>query len=215
LSIDWKTARAAQGLKPGRVLDVGCGSGEFLARMRGRGWEVWGIEKDAAAAALARNLGANVVIGDPADASLPHGRFDLITFWHALEHLPDLSLVVRRTADWVKPRGRLAIALPNPGSLEAHFYGPRWVAWDAPRHLYHFRPKDVRTLFEPHGFRFLRSLALPLDPFYHALLSELSWHTGAAAGILAVRGLILGAASFLNGLRAEQGSSLLYLFDKA
>jgi len=214
LSVDWKAAQAARDLPPGRLLDVGCGSGEFPARMRERGWEAWGLELDEAAAGQARELGVKVVVGDPVTAPLPDLDFDLITAWHALEHLPDLRGSAARVAGRLRRGGRLALALPNPASLEARFYGSRWVAWDAPRHLYHFRRQDLQALFEPLGFRFLRSLALPLDPFYHALLSELSWKSGPAAGLYAARGLLLGAASFLNGLRPEQGSSLLYLFQK-
>ena len=73
---------------------------------------------------------------------------------------------------------------------------------------------DLVALFGPPGLQLQRIKSLPLDPFYHALLSEVSWSTGVTAGIKALRGALLGALSFLAGLKPGCGSSTLYIFSK-
>jgi 2-polyprenyl-3-methyl-5-hydroxy-6-metoxy-1,4-benzoquinol methylase len=214
LSLGWKARMVSQGQSPGRLLDVGCGRGEFLSLMRRRGWQVLGVEKDSAAAALSQAEGNPTLTGDPVAVALPAEEFEVVTFWHSLEHLPDLKAVVARMAPRIKSGGLLAVAVPNPQSLDARFYGRRWVAWDAPRHLVHFRPQDMETLWEPHGLRLIGIRSLPLDPFYASLLSETSWTSGIAAALKALRGLVVGGVSFLVGLKSGCGSSNVYLFSK-
>ncbi len=214
LSVNFKVAKVAHGRTTGCVLDIGCGTGEFLLAMKRRGWEVLGIERDPEAAGRAQALGCPMIMGDPREVSLPEANFDLITFWHALEHLPDLKGVLSRILAKLKPGGLLAIALPNPESLDARYYGSNWVAWDAPRHLYHFRLQDLQKLLHPHGLVWWKCHALPLDPFYNALLSEVSWARGFRKALGVSRGLILGICSYAAGMKPEKGSSVLYLFRK-
>lgn len=215
-SVGFKARQAAAGLSLGAVLDVGCGTGEFLVEMRRRGWQGWGIEKEEAAAQIAREAGCPVLMGDLLDVDLEGRTFDLITLWHSLEHLPDPKGVLAELSRHLKSSGRLVIALPNPDSLDARFYRSRWAAWDAPRHLYHFRPTDLQQLLSQASgdFKLIKMISLPLDPFYHALLSEISWSQGLAMLPKVVRGGAVGLGSWLAGLRAGQGTSILYLFMK-
>jgi SAM-dependent methyltransferase len=214
MMVKWKTSRVTLGLPRGRLLDVGCGTGEFLIEMQQLGWNATGIELDADAASIATFNGCRVLVGDPAYQHLQPGSFDLITMWHSLEHLSNLKASVSIMSNALRSGGRLAIALPNPGSMEAKFYRSKWVAWDAPRHLYHFTRKDLTALFEPFGFRWQKTYTLPLDPFYHCLLSEISWSSGLAGKIRMVRGLLLGGISFLVGMKPEWGSACLYILKK-
>ncbi|MFH1862024.1 MAG: class I SAM-dependent methyltransferase, partial [bacterium] len=144
----WKAARVVADAPPGALLDVGSGTGDFLKYMRSRGWQVQGVESDPDAAAAAVREGITVSVGDPAEIELPERSFDLITCWHSLEHLPHLRGAVKAITAALRPRGTLAVAVPNPDSWDAKFYKSRWVAWDAPRHLYHFRRQDIVKLFE-------------------------------------------------------------------
>lgn len=216
-SVGHKAGQVAGGLTAGAILDVGCGTGEFLAEMQRRGWRTLGIERDESAAAIARESGCEVLIGDPLEIDLADRRFNLITLWHALEHLPNPRAALSKLAAHLKPEGRLAIALPNPDSLDARFYKARWAAWDAPRHLYHFRPSDVQRLISqiPGDFELIRTASLPLDPFYHALLSEVCWSQGLTAMIKGIRGGMIGLISYIVGFRSLRGSSILYLYQKA
>ncbi|MCX6641029.1 MAG: class I SAM-dependent methyltransferase [bacterium] len=214
MMIRWKIKRVSRGITTGALLDVGCGTGEFLCAMKASGWMVQGIELDREAARIASESGCQVRVGDPADQLEIDERFELITLWHSLEHLPRLQKTAARMAAVLKPGGRIAIALPNPFSLEARIYGPFWVAWDAPRHLYHFRRDDLAALLEPLGLRWRRTYSLPLDPFYHCLLSEMSWSRGWIRMLRAARGLMIGSLSFLAGMKPAWGSSCLYIFEK-
>ncbi len=195
-------------------MDVGCGTGEFLQYMRRHGWQVLGVESDADAAEQARAAGCEVLTGDPATVTYPDLKFDLITFWHALEHLPDLKGTLDAVAKRIQAGGILAIALPNPYSFDAKFYRSRWVAWDAPRHLYHFRRRDLEILLSVYNINWFATRSLPLDPWYNALISELSWSSGVQVLPKIVRGLGIGLVSFIRGLKSGEGSSNLHLFAK-
>ncbi len=214
LMLGWKAAAAGGKREPGYLLDIGCGTGEFAAEMRRRGWQSFGIEANRDAAEAAREKGVEVTVGDPADCLEEVNRYDLITLWHSLEHLPYLKRSAQRIAAALKPSGRLAVALPNPDSFDARYYRRRWAAWDAPRHLYHFKPQDTEVLFSAFHLHRVTKRAMPLDPFYHALLSELTWNRSPFVKVKAIRGLFVGVVSFITGLNADRASSVLYIFEK-
>jgi 2-polyprenyl-3-methyl-5-hydroxy-6-metoxy-1,4-benzoquinol methylase len=138
-----------------RMLDVGCGAGELIRAMRLRGWEVWGIEMDAAAAerALARAGGdAHVIACSVEEANCPAHSFDLITVSHVLEHLHDPLLALRRIHGWLRHGGQLRIWMPNIASLESRVFGRFWCGLDVPRHLFHFSPSSLTRLLDLAGF---------------------------------------------------------------
>lgn len=127
----------------GRVLDVGCATGNFLYALRRRGWEVYGVELNAQAATYARErLGLPVFTGDLVDAHFPDAWFNLVILWDVLEHLHDPKGALREAARVTRPGGTLVLSLPNPDSIEARVFGPYWAGWDVPRHLYIFT-RDV------------------------------------------------------------------------
>jgi SAM-dependent methyltransferase len=140
---------------PGVVLDVGCATGGFLEAMRERGWQVYGVEPHPEAAARAAGrLGAAAVRAAPLEAvDFPSGSFDLITLWDVLDHLADPPAALRRIGRWLRPGGLLVLGLPYPGSWDAHLFGPAWLGWDAPRHLYLFPEETLREIVEGVGFQ--------------------------------------------------------------
>ena len=119
----------------GRLLDVGCGNGEFLVRMRNLGWDVIGIEPDPAAAAVARAAGLEIVPGRVEEGLRGLGEFDAITVSHVLEHLPDPAEVFARLASHLSPGGSLVAISPNPHGLIARLFRSHWMELDPPRHL--------------------------------------------------------------------------------
>ena len=132
----------------GHVLDVGCATGEFLEALRQRGWTAAGIEPGPAAAARARaRLGEAAVQAVPLEeAVLPAGTYDLITLWDVLEHLADPAAALRRLAGALRPAGLLAVGVPNLESWDARLFGPSWIGYDAPRHLYLFPDAILRAM---------------------------------------------------------------------
>lgn len=147
--------------RPGRLLDVGCGTGMHMLFLADLGWEVQGLEWDEGAAAVARRVtGRPVHVGDL--ASFPRGEgFDAILLNHVFEHLPDPVGDLGRLRALLRPGGRVVLVWPNPRGLGARRFGPAWFAWDPPRHLVIAPAAAVAAAARRVGFavRSARSLA--------------------------------------------------------
>jgi 2-polyprenyl-3-methyl-5-hydroxy-6-metoxy-1,4-benzoquinol methylase len=134
----------------GRLLDVGCGDGHFLAFMRQRGWEVWGSEISEIACRYAvATLGMpveRILCGDFLTAPLPEASFDLVTLFDVLEHLDRPREVLRKCGRLLKPGGVLFLQVPNYGALGRRLFGAYWIHIDAPRHLVHFTRRTIAPL---------------------------------------------------------------------
>ena len=180
----------------GKILDVGCGTGEFLSICKRGGWETLGIEPDQDAKALGiKNYGLSV-LQETALKTLPESSFDIISMWHVLEHVPNLNERLRDLKKILKPGGSIIVAVPNCSSKDALRYKQFWGAYDAPRHLWHFTPKDIQAIFSEQGMRVDRILPMKFDSFYISLLSE-KYKTGNA-------NLFSG---FLSGLSSNMAAS--------
>jgi SAM-dependent methyltransferase len=137
----------------GRLLDVGCGNGAFLAKMRDLGWEVVGVEPDPKAARVAReDFGVAVFQGRLEEAGLSDGSLDTITMHHVIEHISDPVDVLRECYRIVKPSGILVIVTPNLNALGRHLMGISWRGWEVPRHFTLFTPGALRACVEEAGF---------------------------------------------------------------
>jgi len=142
-----------EGTKKGRLLDVGSGSGNFLAFMRDAGWEVYGVEPDAEAAKLASQcFGVSVVVGSLAKAGFPDGFFDAVTLNHVIEHLDDPVELLRQCHRVLRPGGRCVVVTPNVESLGHRMFGQSWFHLDPPRHLHLFSLGTLRAAAERSGF---------------------------------------------------------------
>ena len=109
--------------RKGRLLDIGCGTGEFLAEMAQAGWQVRGVERDARAAAYAvEQLRVNVVRGTLESMPSVPATYQVVTMWHVLEHLYNPHKTLMQIRDLLKKDGLLVIAVPNANSLDAKFY---------------------------------------------------------------------------------------------
>jgi SAM-dependent methyltransferase len=141
---------------PGRLLDVGCGTGIFLDTMRSHGWQVQGVELNAEAAHYSQErLGLDVFAGPLEGASYGEDTFDVITLWDVLEHLPSPRAALDTFRRILKPDGLLVFRMPNAGSLDARLFGPYWAGWDLPRHYFVFDLVSARRLLDQGGFEIL------------------------------------------------------------
>jgi SAM-dependent methyltransferase len=141
-----------RGTRPGKALDVGCGRGVMLGALAERGWDVYGTEVDAAVAASARaRHGDRIFIGELTTLDLEAAPFDLITFWHVLEHLEDPLGALRRAASMLAPGGAVVVGVPNVASWQARFASTRWLHLDVPRHRWHFSVPTLGRLAERAG----------------------------------------------------------------
>ncbi|MDQ7063158.1 MAG: class I SAM-dependent methyltransferase [candidate division KSB1 bacterium] len=225
-NLRWKR-RQIESLHPqkGRLLDVGCGTGEFLREMVQHGWQGKGVERDRQAVQFAiHRYRLKVYAGLVEDLPDVNEAFDVITLWHVLEHLYAPHKALQKIRDLLRPQGTLVIAVPNVESMDARFYGERWVALDVPRHLQHFSLKTLRHLCEMHGLQLVRWQNLPLDSLFNALMSEAQAMSGVRARWLAplklaragvVAGAALTAGLFKTSATRFRGSTLLTFWKKS
>lgn len=136
------------GVRRGKLLDVGCGSGELLRHFAAQGWEPYGIDPSAAAVAAARRRGANAHEGTLQDHPWEGEAFEAIVFQHSLEHVVDPIAALRAARALLAPGGVLAIAVPNWSSWQRRLFGNRWFVLDLPRHQQHFSPRALTRLAE-------------------------------------------------------------------
>lgn len=159
------------GSRQADLLDIGAGSGAFVAAMKDHGWKVRGLEPDEDARAVALQE-HNIVLDDTSVLfQLTDAQFDAITLWHVLEHVHALQEYMARLARLIKPQGVVFIAVPNYTSADARHFGENWAAYDVPRHLYHFSPASMHTLATQHGLKIEAQLPMIFDSFYVSLLS--------------------------------------------
>jgi len=183
------------GRTEGRLLDIGCGTGEFAGIMKEAGWQVQGVEPYAAARESAQTRFGVPVADVSGQAGLPGKSYDVITLWHVLEHAHGLQRSLRELERLLAPGGTVLIGVPNYTCFDAGFYREKWAAYDTPRHLFHFAPETMRRLAARFGFEVVSIRPLLFDPLYIPLLTEKeredrSW----------LRGLYVAAASFAVSL---------------
>ena len=137
----------------GRLLDIGCGGGRFMNRMKRLGWEVEGIDFDAKATGkITARYGMKTYTGDLVASRLPAEYFDAITLSHTIEHLFDPEKILRECMRILKPGGKLVVVTPNVESVGAALFGPFWRGWEPPRHLHLFSVKSLKRFLSRTGF---------------------------------------------------------------
>jgi len=172
LSDKYRLIASATRKRQGKLLDLGAGTGAFVAHMQREGWEVTGLEPDETARERARTDNGVQLLGTDELFNLPPDSFDAITLWHVMEHVHALHPYVEQLKTLVRRNGRIFIAVPNYTSYDARVYTENWAAYDVPRHLYHFSPEAMETLLEAHGLQLQYSQPMWYDAIYISMLSE-------------------------------------------
>lgn len=140
-------------IKTGRILDIGCATGNFLFGMKNLGWDCYGVEPSEFAANYARKrFNLNIYNGYIENADYPNSFFDVITLWDVLEHTRNPEEVLQKTKDLLKPDGILLLTMPNSQSWERYLFGQYWAGWDIPRHFNIFSPSSISSLLNQNGF---------------------------------------------------------------
>lgn len=191
-----------------KLLDIGCGTGDFLVHCKNKGWEVEGLEPDSKARKRAIEKGIKNVSDLDAFYDLKDNSFGIITMWHVLEHVADLNEYMVKLHSILEENGRLLIAVPNPESPDAEKYGAFWAAYDVPRHLFHFSKKNINDLSEKHGFRVENIKPMIFDSYYVSMLSE-KYKEGSV-----INAAINGFISNLKAKKSTNYSSLIYILSK-
>ncbi|WP_297760195.1 class I SAM-dependent methyltransferase [uncultured Muriicola sp.] len=193
--------------KNAEVLDVGAGTGSLVKFLKERGWASDGVEPNSKARSVAKVKGIELkaTLNDLGDK-----KYDLITLWHVLEHVPDLEKNIQEIKNRLTDDGVLFIAVPNFRSYDATHYGSFWAAYDVPRHLWHFSQKSIQRIFSNNGFSLVTTKPMIFDAFYIAQLSEKYRH-GKHRFLAA---FWHGLRSNYHGWRSGEYSSLLYVLEK-
>ncbi len=201
----------ATSLKTGQILDVGTGTGFFLNEMKENGWQITGTEKSSDARDFAKKEFNLENLPSEKLFTLKDNSFDVITLWHVLEHIHQLNENMQTFKRLLKPNGKLIIAVPNHDSTDAKHYKEFWAAYDVPRHIWHFAPKQMKQFGEKHGFKLSSIHTMPFDSFYVAMLSEKYKKSKLAL----IKGIFFGKISWLNSIfNAAKCSSVIYVFER-
>lgn len=190
------------------ILDIGCGTGEFLITAKKNKWNTVGVEinDEARNKSSKKNITTYKLIEE-----VKSSQFNIITLWHVLEHLKDLNGTITKISSLLDTDGTLIIAVPNYKSYDANYYKEYWAAYDTPRHLWHFSQKSISTIFENHNLKVVRTLPMYFDSYYVSLLSE-KYKTGKSNYLKA---FYRGMLSNLKAKRTGEYSSLIYVLKKA
>ncbi len=137
-----------------RMLDVGCGAGEYLQDMQQLGWDVHGVDLSAHAVRAAGELvGASKVWAGTLETLDPSLKeLDLITMNHCLEHVPDPRATLEEAYRRLAINGKIKIRVPDASGFGAKIFGRYWLGWDVPRHLYDFSGQTLGKLLQQCGF---------------------------------------------------------------
>ena len=153
-----------------KILDIGAGTGDFLLYCKNKGLNITGVEPNENARKKAESKG--IILQDRLD-KVVNKKFNIITLWHVLEHIPNLYESIEQIKSLLSEKGQLFIAVPNFKSYDAQYYKEFWAAYDVPIHFWHFTKKDIKNLAEKTGWKVDAVLPMRLDAFYVSLLSEL------------------------------------------
>jgi len=150
-------------IEQGRLLDIGCGPGEFLKAAQNLGFEVWGIDiapRNIEAAQKFYNL-KNIFLGTLEDFinQYPDLKFDIITFFEIVEHLDNPINFFKLIKRLLNPGGYIAMSVPN---LE-RFGGPKEKEENPPNHLFRWRPSTIFKFLETQGFENIKVIAEPFS----------------------------------------------------
>lgn len=142
-------------LKGKRLLEVGCGKGRFLELARNAGYEVYGLEPSVRSYAFAHmRLGdvvAPVTLENIDSLDRLKGPYDVIVFWHVLEHFQNPNGALKKAKKLLTNNGRIIIAVPNIASWQAAIGKANWYHLDPPRHLHHFTSESLKIILERHN----------------------------------------------------------------
>ena len=140
-------------ITPGRLLEVGCASGQYLLAAKLAGWQVEGIEFSAAAASNARQKGLPVQTATIDTATPPQGAVDVVAAWMVLEHLHEPVKSLQRLRSWVKDDGYLVASVPDASSWDMRFFKGNWYALQVPTHLFHYTPDSLTETLAKGGWQ--------------------------------------------------------------
>ena len=189
------------------ILDVGAGTGEFLKVCKNNSWKVFGTEPNNDARTIAVKKG---IVLERDISKFSNQKFEIITLWHVLEHVENLSEYISNLNTMLSDCGRLIIAVPNFNSDDAKYYKEFWAAFDVPRHLWHFSQQSIHRPFLKENMLVEKTIPMKFDSYYVSLLSE-KYKNGKSNFMSA---LYRGFVSNWKARASSEYSSLIFVIKK-
>lgn len=195
------TRRVGAENPPARLLDIGCGSGHFLAMARERGFEVCGIEPAPTSADYARQQhGLSIMSEDVLQVDLQAESFDVVTAWDVIEHVPDPQAALRKCVSWLRPGGIMALRFPSArwqkikGVILHHWLASARPAFSPTMHLFFFNEDTFTQMAEKIGLEVIRIKTTPMESNAgnHILNAVKTVSSMTARALAAVSGAHLG-----------------------
>ncbi len=194
-----------------KILDYGCGAGEFVKFIENE-YTTFGFEPNEHARNFAQKKSNKTKFLTKPDLSeIEDNSLDIITLWHVFEHIEDRDFYLNLFYKKLKPEGVLIIAVPNYTSYDGQKYKEFWAAYDVPRHIWHYSRKGMQRLISTSQWKIKKIKPLLLDAYYISMLSEkykknpLFW----------LKGFIVGAISNYKAVKNGEFSSLVYIIGKS
>jgi SAM-dependent methyltransferase len=175
--------------RSGRILDIGCGSGEFLYKYKKRGWQTKGIEVNKTAASLGNKI-ANLDIypGSLMQANFENSYFDYVRSNHSFEHITNPQEVLREVHRILKKDGKFFVGVPNANSFNAKVFREYWWYLGVPVHTFTYTEKTLSNLLEKNGF-IIESLKYNSD--YSGILGSIQIFLNRKNGKLSSEGFFI------------------------
>jgi 2-polyprenyl-3-methyl-5-hydroxy-6-metoxy-1,4-benzoquinol methylase len=210
-TLDRKLRLISRYNKPGKLLDYGCGTGEFINHCKSNSWVITGVEPSSVAREKATSLTLTKI--KTSLQELGEECFDVITLWHVLEHIPNFEETLKTISKQLNDGGTLFIAVPNYQSLDAEIYKNIWAGYDVPRHLWHFAPSTIKKLLSNNSLTLKEIVPMKLDSFYVSLLSEKYKRSKQSLPGM-INAFVNGLRSNLKAKKTGNYSSLIYIIQK-
>lgn len=130
------------------ILDIGCGNGDFLTYLNNKKWNKYGIEINKKACDIAKNNKIRIFNSNSIPKDFKNNTFDVIRYWHVLEHLPNPIISLQNSTRLLKKNGLIIIAVPNIDSINSKIFKNNWFDLDPTRHLNHFSVTSMKKLLK-------------------------------------------------------------------
>ena len=208
-NLNYKRNILAQNLyQNAKVLDYGCGAGEFVKFIE-EDFETYGFEPNESARTVAKQKATKTqFISDVSQVN--DGSLDALTLWHVFEHIENQQDVLNIFYNKLKTNGLLIIAVPNPSSFDGQKYKEFWAAYDVPRHIFHFTKTGMEKLMNTDKWNIKKIKPLLLDSYYISMLSE----KYKKSPLFWLKGMFYGTISNLKASKTGEFSSLIYIIEK-
>jgi len=159
-----------------KLLDVGCGKGQFIHFLKKKGWSVYGTEFSSISAETAKKKVGDAAIfvsNDLDQLKNININFDIITLWHVLEHLKNPRKLINLVDKKLTNKGFVVIEVPNFYSLQRLIDKNNWIHLECPRHVTHFTKKSLFNLFDNKKFKIIKSSTFSVEYGFYGMLQSL------------------------------------------